>query len=119
MASLHDARSHFPALHQQVNGKPLVYLDNGATSHKPRTVIDVIKQHHGTTLVRYFYQRAVEESRAPFANADRTRAGTGPLGADTCQTAAMIPLPEELPFRYGYPDNARHSHMLVTRREKR
>ncbi len=46
MASLHDARSHFPALHQQVNGKPLVYLDNGATSHKPRTVIDA--------LVRYY-----------------------------------------------------------------
>jgi hypothetical protein len=26
---------------------------------------------------------------------------------------------KELPFRYGYPDNARHSHMMVTRREKK
>ncbi len=71
-----------------------------AVKHRlPRAVIDVIKQHHGTTLVRYFYQRAIEESRAPFA-----RAGTGqPLTADTCQTAAMIPLPEELPFRYDGP----------------
>lgn len=41
-----DLRPHFPALHQTVNGKPLVYLDNGATSHKPRAVIDA--------LVRYY-----------------------------------------------------------------
>ncbi|MBI5767736.1 MAG: HDIG domain-containing protein [Verrucomicrobia bacterium] len=33
----------------------------------PRQVVDVIQQHHGTTLVRYFYDRAVEQSRAPFA----------------------------------------------------
>lgn len=75
-----------------------------ALKHRlPRTVIDVIKQHHGTTLVRYFYQRAVEESRAPFASSGPTRASLGPAGDDTCQTAAMIPLPEELPFRYDGP----------------
>ncbi len=34
--------------------------------HLPRAVIDVIQQHHGTTLVRYFYDRALEQSRAPF-----------------------------------------------------
>ncbi|MCL4220484.1 MAG: cysteine desulfurase [Phycisphaerales bacterium] len=33
-------RSEFPALHQSVHGKPLVYLDNAATTHKPRSVID-------------------------------------------------------------------------------
>ena len=32
----------------------------------PRAVVDVITQHHGTTLVRSFYQRAVEQSRSPF-----------------------------------------------------
>jgi putative nucleotidyltransferase with HDIG domain len=32
----------------------------------PRAVIDVIQQHHGTTLVRFFYERALAESRAPF-----------------------------------------------------
>ncbi|MES2696543.1 MAG: HDIG domain-containing metalloprotein, partial [Verrucomicrobiota bacterium] len=35
----------------------------------PRAVVDVIQQHHGTTLVRYFYQRAVDASRAPFPTA--------------------------------------------------
>jgi len=39
-------RADFPILHQQVNGHPLVYLDNGATSQKPRAVIDA--------LVRYY-----------------------------------------------------------------
>ncbi len=32
-------RADFPILHQQVNGQPLVYLDNGATSQKPKQVI--------------------------------------------------------------------------------
>ena len=33
-------RAQFPVLHQQVNGKPLVYLDNGASSQMPQVVID-------------------------------------------------------------------------------
>jgi putative nucleotidyltransferase with HDIG domain len=35
----------------------------------PRAVIDVIRQHHGTTLVRFFYQRAVTASRPAFPEA--------------------------------------------------
>jgi hypothetical protein len=35
-----------------------------ALKHKlPRMVIDVIQQHHGTTLIRYFFQRALQEKR--------------------------------------------------------
>ena len=30
----------FPALHQDIRGKPLVYLDSAATTQKPRSVID-------------------------------------------------------------------------------
>lgn len=33
-------RKDFPALHQRVNGRPLVWLDNAATTHKPNAVID-------------------------------------------------------------------------------
>ncbi len=40
-------RSEFPALQQKVHGKPLVYLDNGATTQKPNVVIE--------TLERYYY----------------------------------------------------------------
>ncbi len=35
-------RAEFPAIHQQVNGKPLVYLDSAATALKPRVVIDTV-----------------------------------------------------------------------------
>ena len=42
-------RADFPALHQNVNGKPLVYLDNGATTHKPNAVIDAIANYYRTT----------------------------------------------------------------------
>ena len=35
-------RADFPILHRQVNNKPLVYLDNGASSQKPKVVINAI-----------------------------------------------------------------------------
>lgn len=39
-------RAEFPALAQSVHGKPLVYLDNAATSQKPRAVLDVLNQYY-------------------------------------------------------------------------
>ena len=42
-------RDDFPILKQLVNGKPLVYLDNGATSQKPQSVIDAIVRYYTTT----------------------------------------------------------------------
>jgi cysteine desulfurase/selenocysteine lyase len=47
--SAYDAqkiRADFPILHQCVNGKPLVYLDNAATTQKPRVVIDAISRYY-------------------------------------------------------------------------
>ena len=39
-------RADFPILGRQVYGKPLVYLDNGATTQKPRTVVDAITEEY-------------------------------------------------------------------------
>ena len=39
-------REDFPILHQEVNGYPLVYFDNGATSQKPRQVIEAITSYY-------------------------------------------------------------------------
>ncbi|MEW6121396.1 MAG: SufS family cysteine desulfurase [Pseudomonadota bacterium] len=39
-------RRDFPALHQTVNGKPLVWLDNAATTHKPQSVIDITSEFY-------------------------------------------------------------------------
>ncbi len=41
-----EIRKHFPILHQQVNGKPLVYFDNAATSQKPKAVIDALSAYY-------------------------------------------------------------------------
>ena len=39
-------RSDFPILHQQIHDKPLVYLDNAATSQKPTAVLDALEQYY-------------------------------------------------------------------------
>lgn len=41
-----EMRSRFPALAQEVHGRPLVYLDSAATSQKPRAVLDVIDEYY-------------------------------------------------------------------------
>lgn len=46
MFDISNIRKDFPILSQQVNGKPLVYLDNGATSQKPQVVIDAISKYY-------------------------------------------------------------------------
>jgi cysteine desulfurase/selenocysteine lyase len=39
-------RADFPALHQEVHGHPLVYLDNAATTQKPRSVLDAVTSYY-------------------------------------------------------------------------
>ena len=44
MYDVAEVRKDFPILSRQVNGKPLVYLDNGASAQKPQVVIDAVTQ---------------------------------------------------------------------------
>jgi cysteine desulfurase/selenocysteine lyase len=46
MLDIQKIRADFPILSQKVNGKPLVYFDNGATSQKPQVVIDAIAKYY-------------------------------------------------------------------------
>jgi cysteine desulfurase/selenocysteine lyase len=78
-------RRDFPALHQQVHGKPLIYLDNAATSQKPQVVIDALTAyysrensnvHRGVHLLSEKATQAYEAGRARvqrFLNAAETR----------------------------------------------
>ena len=78
-------RAEFPALQQSVHGKPLVYLDNAATTQKPRAVIDAIVQyyerdnaniHRGVHALSQRATEAHDASRAKvraFLNARSTR----------------------------------------------
>ena len=76
-------RADFPVLDQMINGKPLVYLDNAATSQKPQSVIDSLVNYYSTENanvhrgVHTLSQRATddyEEARAKirrFINAEK------------------------------------------------
>lgn len=48
MIDIQKIREDFPILHQNINGKPLVYFDNAATSQKPKVVIDAISAYYNT-----------------------------------------------------------------------
>ncbi|HHQ40915.1 MAG TPA: cysteine desulfurase [Chromatiales bacterium] len=59
-------RRDFPALAQEVRGRPLVYLDNAATAHKPRAVLEAIQHHYAREYsnvhrgVHWLSERATE-----------------------------------------------------------
>ena len=46
MFNVNEIRKDFPILSRTVNGKPLVYFDNGATAQKPQMVIDAISHYY-------------------------------------------------------------------------
>ena len=57
-------REDFPILKQKVHGKPLVYLDNAATSQKPAKVIDaILALLHARLLQRASRRSPVERAR--------------------------------------------------------
>lgn len=63
-------RARFPALQQQVHGRPLVYLDNAATTQKPRSVLDAVDHYYESDNanvhrgVHELSQRATEKYEA-------------------------------------------------------
>jgi cysteine desulfurase / selenocysteine lyase len=70
-------RADFPILHQQVNGKPLIYLDNAATSQRPQQVIDRVNEfslkingniHRATHYLANKTTEAFENSRETLRN---------------------------------------------------
>jgi cysteine desulfurase/selenocysteine lyase len=72
MLDINKIRADFPILSRTVNGKPLVYFDNGATSQKPQIVIDAIAKyyqeinaniHRGVHTLSQLATDAYEESR--------------------------------------------------------
>ena len=72
MLDLQKIRADFPILTQHVNGKPLVYFDNGATAQKPQVVLDAITKyyseinaniHRGVHTLSQWATDAYEESR--------------------------------------------------------
>ncbi|MDQ3394236.1 MAG: cysteine desulfurase [Bacteroidota bacterium] len=44
--NVENVRKDFPILHQEVNGRPLIYFDNAATTQKPQVVIDAVSNYY-------------------------------------------------------------------------
>jgi len=77
MLDINKVRADFPILSRTVNGKPLVYFDNGATSQKPQIVIDAIAKyyqeinaniHRGVHTLSQLATDAYEVSRGKIQN---------------------------------------------------
>lgn len=67
---VYNIRSHFPALHREVKGKPLVYFDNAATAQKPKAVLDALQHyytHYNANVHRGIHTLA-EEATMAFEN---------------------------------------------------
>jgi cysteine desulfurase/selenocysteine lyase len=70
-------RADFPILKREINGFPLVYLDSGNTSQKPRQVIDTIREHyerHNANVARSVHTLGTEATEA-YEGARATVAG--------------------------------------------
>ena len=69
--NLKNIRKDFPNLNIKVHGKPLVYLDNAATTFKPRSVIEAIQNHYqsGTSNVHRGIHFLSEQATAAFEKA--------------------------------------------------
>lgn len=74
---IEQVRADFPALHQESHGHPLVYLDNAATTQKPRAVIDAVTEfyerdcsnvHRGVHLLSQRATVAYEQARTAIKN---------------------------------------------------
>jgi cysteine desulfurase/selenocysteine lyase len=67
MYDLNTVRQDFPILHQEVNGKPLIYLDSGASSQKPVQVIEAMDEYYRryhSNVHRGIYQLSEKASAA-------------------------------------------------------
>ena len=59
-------RKDFPILHQEVHGRPLVYLDSAATSQKPQVVLDVLADYYARDNAFYVAWDAISRDRDSF-----------------------------------------------------
>jgi len=78
-------RADFPILERLVNGKPLVYLDSGNTSQKPRQVIDAVREHyerHNGNVARSVHTLGTEATEAYERARSKIATFVGALAAD-------------------------------------
>lgn len=89
-------RNDFPILSEEINGKPLVYFDNAATTQKPQVVLDALNgyyQHYNANIHRGIHHLA-EKATAAFEDSRRS-----------IQKFLNAEFNEEIIFTYGTTDS--------------
>jgi cysteine desulfurase/selenocysteine lyase len=77
---IESVRRDFPALHQRVNGSPLIWLDNAATTHKPQSVIDATSRfysHENSNIHRAAHAMAANATELFEGGREKARAFLG------------------------------------------
>lgn len=121
MNTIEDIRSQFPALSQKVYGKPLVYLDNSATTQKPLSVLQVLQEMNGGMngnihrAVHYLSARCTERYEAArhtiqeYINAAHSH--------EVIYTAGTTSAINMLAFSFGETYIKPNDHILITNSE--
>jgi cysteine desulfurase / selenocysteine lyase len=118
--SLDEIRAEFPILERQVHGKPIAYLDNGATAQKPLAVIEALDRYwrEQNSNVHRGVHTLSEEATALYEEARQTLASH--LGADRREVVFVRNATEALnlvAYSWGRANLTEGDRILVTEME--
>jgi cysteine desulfurase/selenocysteine lyase len=118
--SLAGARADFPILARTFDGRPLIYLDSGATAQKPQVVIDAQSEHlssHNANVHRGVYALA-QEADAAFEDARRAIAAfTGTEPETTIFTKNVTEAINLVAYSWGRANVVEGDAVLITQME--
>ena len=117
---LRGVRSDFPILRERPGGRPLVYLDSGATSQKPKVVIDAVSEHlarHNANIHRGVYPLAQEADAAFDRARERVAAFVGAPVRGTVFTKNATEAINLVAYSWGQANVKAGDAVLITQME--
>jgi cysteine desulfurase/selenocysteine lyase len=120
VASGLDVRADFPILSREIGGRPLIYLDSGATSQKPQVVIDAQAEHlrsHNANVHRGVYALAQEADAAYDAARKRVASFVGGAPRTTIFTKNATEAINLVAYSWGRANVNAGDAVLITQME--
>jgi cysteine desulfurase/selenocysteine lyase len=115
-----DVRGDFPILTREFNGRPLIYLDSGATSQKPAAVIEAVADylsHHNANVHRGVYALAQESDAAYERARERIAAFVGGEPRTTIFTKNVTEAINLVAYAWGRANVGPGDAVLITQME--
>jgi cysteine desulfurase / selenocysteine lyase len=115
-----DVRADFPIFARTFDGRPLIYLDSGATSQKPQVVIDAVADHlrdHNANVHRGVYALAQEADAAYDGARNRVAAFVGAQPETTIFTKNVTEAINLVSYAWGRANVGRGDAVLITQME--